>query len=139
MYDEALWDKTENIRAWTSISNIKICPICEEEDSFEIVKEEIIYIEEDTIDRIEQEHFIEAERKDWYITICIWKNEHPMWPDHKIVWVGLYDEYWDLLDEIFLWDDDDLVVDFEDYDLDEFEVRVWCSKHKLFWRKFKLE
>jgi desulfoferrodoxin (superoxide reductase-like protein) len=85
---------------------------------------------------MEQEHFIEAEKKDGYITVCIWNNEHSMWKDHRIAWVGLYDEYEDLLGEVFLWEDDDLVIDFEDYDLDEFEVRVACSKHKMFGRKF---
>jgi rubredoxin len=136
IYDEALGDETEWIEAGTKIENLGVCPVCSETDTFEHINEEIIYVEEDTPDRMEQEHFIEAEKKDWYITVCVWKNEHPMWKDHRIAWVGLYDEYGDLLDEVFLWEEDDLVMDFEDYDLDEFEVRVGCSKHKMFGRKF---
>jgi rubredoxin len=136
IYDEALWDELEWIKAWTKIENLRTCPVCWAEDSFEYIKEEVIYIEEWTPDRIEQEHFIEAEKKDWYVTVCIWKNEHPMTQNHRIVWVALYDEYGDMLDEVFLWEDDDLVVDFEDYYLDEFEVRVACNQHKLFGRKF---
>jgi rubredoxin len=136
MYDEALGDDMEGIAPWTKIENLRTCPICGTEDSFEYITEEITYIEEWTPDKMEQEHYIEVDRKNGYITICIWNNEHPMSLEHRIAWVALYDEYGDMLDEVFLWEDDDLVVDFEDYDLDEFEVRIGCSKHKLFARKF---
>jgi rubredoxin len=136
IYDEALWDSTEWIKAWTKIEELEICPVCFEYDIFEPIKEEVIYIEEDTKDKFELAHFIEVEKKNWVLKVVIWGNSHPMWEEHRICWAWLFDEYWDLVDEEFLSADWDSIVEFVDYDLWEFEVRVMCSQHKLFGRKF---
>ena len=58
--------------------------------------------------------------------------------EHRILSIWLFDEYWDLVEEKFLWIDDDTVVVFDDYDLDEIEIRVRCSKHWIFGKKFEL-
>jgi rubredoxin len=136
IYDEALWDYIEWIPAWTKIERLERCPVCFEYDTFEWIKEEVIYIEKNTNDRIELAHFIEVKRKNWILEVIIWKNSHPMWEEHRICWVWLFDEYSDLVDEEFLSPDSDSIVEFEDYNLWEFEVRIKCSQHKLFGRKF---
>ena len=61
-----------------------------------------------------------------------------MWDDHRIAWVWLFDEYEDLVEERFLKSDDDSVVVFDDYWLTDFEVRIKCTQHKLFAKKFVL-
>jgi len=58
--------------------------------------------------------------------------------EHRILSIWLFDEYWDLVEEKFLNVDDDSVVTFDNYDLDDIEIRVRCSKHGIFARKFEL-
>lgn len=138
IYDEALWDKWEWIESWTKIEYLSPCPVCLEYDTFNHINEEVIYIEENTKDLYEMSHFIEAEKKDWKILITIGHDVHPMWEEHRISWIWIYDEYWDLVTEEFLWIDFETSIEFEDYDLDEFEIRIKCTQHNLFARKFDL-
>ncbi len=136
VYDESIWDEVDWIEAWTKIDQFEFCPVCNEYDSFHHINEEVTYIDENTVDKIDLEHDIEVSRDDFSIEVIIWNNSHPMWDDHRITWVWLYDEYSDLVDEKFLSVDSDSVVVFDDYDLDEFEIRVKCSLHKIFAKKF---
>lgn len=138
VYEESFWDEVEWIEAWTKIESFDACPVCDEFDTFHHIEEEIIYIEEDTGDALELLHFIDATKQDWTIQVTIWNNIHPMWKEHRISWVWLFDEYWELLEEEFLWVESDLSIDFYDYDLDDFEIRVKCNEHNLFARKFAL-
>lgn len=137
-FDEAFWDESEEIAPATKIEEIDICPACLEKDTFYQIKEEAIYIEDNTNDIFEQEHFIELEHKNRKLNVKIWDLDHPMEKDHRILSVMLFDEYGDLVYEKFLniWDDLNLV--FDDYDLDEVEIRVKCSKHGNFAKKFAL-
>lgn len=137
-FDEAFWDEWEEIEAGTKIDTFLSCPVCFEEDSFFQIKEEVNYIHKNTNDKIELEHFIKIYHKNRKIEVEIWNNSHPMEKDHRILSVSLFDEYWDLVLEKFLWEDDDTFVVFDDFDLDIVEVRVKCSKHWLFARKFAL-
>lgn len=138
MYDEARWDRAEGIEAGTKIDDIWACPVCFEYDTFNHINEEVFYIEDDSKDLIEQSHYIEASKIDnSKIEVTIGRNNHPMWDDHRILWVWLYDEYKDLVDERFLLEDDDLVIEFDDFGLDDFEIQVKCSKHNLFAKKFE--
>lgn len=139
IYDEAIWDNVDSIEAWTKIEDIETCPSCYEYDTFSHITEEITYLDSEFFfDSIEQEHDIEIEKIDNNLSITIWWNSHPMWDDHRIAWVWLFDEYWDLVEENFLSENDDTIVIFEDYDLDEFEIRVKCTQHKIFAKKFVL-
>jgi len=138
IYDEAIWDSWEGIEAWTKIEDIVSCPVCDEYDSFHFISEEITYLWDDLNDKFEVEHFIELNHIDDTFEIIIWWNMHPMWEDHRIAWVWLFDEYCDLVEEKFLWIDDDSVVVFDDYWLQDLEVRIKCTQHKLFAKKFVL-
>ena len=138
VYDEAFWDKSEWILPWTKIEDLLECPVCNEIDTFNYINEEIIYMNKDTRDKYELAHFIDAKKENWKLLVTIWDNMHPMTEDHRICWLWLYDEYWDLVTEEFLWVDDDTTLELEDYELDEFEVRLKCSQHNLFSRKFDL-
>ena len=98
----------------------------------------MIYLDENTVDKVELEHLPEINH-DWIsIEVTVWNNSHPMEKEHRILSIWLFDEYWDLVEEKFLWIDDDTVVVFDDYDLDEIEIRVRCSKHWIFGKKFEL-
>lgn len=138
IYDESLWDPSEWISPWTKIDNFEKCPVCYEYDSFHHINEEVMYIDENTFSRVELEHDIKIKNDNYSIEVTIWNNTHPMTDDHRITWVWLYDEYSDIVDEKFLSIDDDSVVVFDNYDLDQFEIRVKCSEHKLFAKKFDI-
>ena len=138
IYDEALWDSGEWLESGVKIDDNFMCPVCEEYDTFHHVNEEICYLDDEPTDLFEIDHFIEVNHKWEEFEVIIWWNTHPMWEDHRIVWVWLFDEYSDLIDEKFLKTDDDSVVIFDDFWIDEFEIRVKCSEHKLFAKKFVL-
>ncbi len=136
IYDEAIWDSVDGIPAWTKIEDLNYCPSCQEIDTFNHINEEITYIDEDTVDKIDLEHDIQISHDNFRIEVTVWWNSHPMWDDHRIAWVALFDEYSDLIEEKFLWIDDDSFVVFNNYDLDEFEIRVKCTQHQTFAKKF---
>lgn len=138
VFDEALWDEVEEINWWTKIEKLDCCPSCLELDSFFQIKEEVIYIWENTNDKIEQEHFINIFHKDRKIEVEIWWNSHPMEKEHRLLSIWLFDEYWDLVEEKFLKEEDDTFVIFDDYDLDYLEIRLRCNKHWIFGKKFAL-
>ncbi|MDD3794302.1 MAG: rubredoxin [Candidatus Gracilibacteria bacterium] len=138
IYDEAIGDSGEGIEAGTKIDEIISCPVCEEYDTFHHINEEITYLGNDLNDKFEVEHFIEVNHIDDTVEVIIGGNTHPMGEDHRIAWVGLYDEYGDLVEERFLNSDDDSAVTFDDYSLDEIEIRIKCTQHKLFAKKFVL-
>jgi desulfoferrodoxin (superoxide reductase-like protein) len=48
----------------------------------------------------------------------------------------LYDVYWDLVDTKFMQQDVDPIVEFDFDDLWEYEIRVQCSLHGIWWKKF---
>lgn len=138
VYDESSGDEVEEIEAGTKIDSLDCCPVCLETDGFFQLKEEVIYLDENTVDKVELEHLPDINH-DWInIEVTVWNNSHLMEKEHRILSIWLFDEYWDLVEEKFLWIDDDTVVVFDDYDLDEIEIRVRCSKHWIFGKKFEL-
>ena len=137
-FDEALWDPSEWIEAWVKKTEEFVCPVCNEEDTFYHIDEEITYIEDDTNDILEMDHFIEIKHDNFQFEVNIWDNVHPMGENHRIAWIWLFDEYWEMVDEKFLEIETDSTVLFDDYDLDTFEIRVKCSQHQLFAKKFEL-
>lgn len=138
VYDEAFWDEIEEIKPWTKIENIKICPICWEEDSFYFVNEEANYLDENTSTLKELDHFIELEKLDhWKLKVIISENEHSMEKEHRIASVSIFDEYGELVEEKFLEEDFSWDIILEDYDLGDFEIRIKCNRHWVFARKFE--
>ncbi len=141
IYDEDLGDLDSNIPAGTKFYDLwdyYTCPVCSElPDIFHEIKEEINYIQKSTIDKLEQSHFIDIKSIDKdNIKISIWKEEiHPCWLEHRITSIWLYDEYWDIVDEVFLEEDMPPETDFDISDLDEYEVRVRCTIHWVWARK----
>jgi len=136
VFDKALWDKEEYIEIWEELDK---CPVCEEYDTFQWIEEEVNHIEVNenkNLDSIEIDHFPEVEIKDWKLKVSIWNEIHPMWPEHRIASIGLYDEYGDLIEEKFLKMDNEATVIFDFDNLDEFEIRAKCSLHWIWGRKF---
>ena len=136
VYDESIWDEWEWIEAGTIFDNLGedfICPVCnEDKDNFYIIEEEVNYIKEEKYkDYLMLEHFPEVKINEDKIIVSIWKDLHPMWEDHRISSVLLYDEYGDLVEEIFLDIDEEPIVEFDYFWDEEFEIRVRCSLHWL--------
>jgi len=135
IYDEDKWEIDDNIKPWTKFDNLWnsfVCPWCSElPEVFHEIKEEINYFSEIPFDVIEAEHFINTEIDNkWNITITIWKWAfHPVWAEHRITSISIYDEYWDLVYEKFYQEDEDPILEFNILDLDDFEIRTRCSIH----------
>lgn len=142
IYDESLGDSEEWIKSWTafySLWDYFTCPVCgETKDSFHEITEQINYIEdENSVDFMELDHFMEIYKEEWLIEVKIWKEMHPSWEDHRITEISLYDEYGDLVETKFIevWEEPE--VQFDISDLDDYELRVRCSLHWVWWRKIK--
>lgn len=140
IYDESVWDIEEWISGLTefySLWDTFVCPVCwDNKDSFYEIEEEVNYISKQSyIDSLSDEHFPKIKVSDDKIVISVWKDLHPMWDEHRISSVLLYDEYWDLIEEIFLQIDEDPIVEFEYQGFDGFEIRVRCTLHWLWGRK----
>lgn len=133
IYDSAFWDMEEEIEIWDILEQ---CPVCEEYDTFQGIEEEVNYIEDDIMDSIELEHFPEVTIQWDKLIVVVWWELHPMWEDHRIASVWLYDEYWDLIDEKYLEMENEARIEFDFDDLDEYEIRVKCSLHWVWGKKF---
>lgn len=133
LYDTALWDKEENVEIWVELNK---CPVCEEFDIFQWIEEEVNYINDDNLYWLEIDHYPEVRIENDKIYVTVGNEIHPMWESHRIAAVYLYDEYWDLIEVKYLELDTEAVIDFDFYNLDEFEIRVQCTNHWLWWKKF---
>ena len=133
-YDDAIWDIEEEVKPWEVLEK---CPVCEEYDCFQWIDEEVNYITVDNLWALEIDHIPEVEIKDGKLKVTIANEIHPMWESHRIATVSLYDEYQDLIETIYLDLENEAVVEFDFDDLDEFEIRVKCSVHGVWGRKFK--
>ncbi len=134
VFDDDFWDKQEGIAPWVRPEK---CPVCDDYDSFQWVTEQVNYIKDDTSDMMELDHFPEIIINSDNLEVQIWKESHPMWPEHRILSIALHDEYGDLIEKKYLIDQDESKISFDFDDLDEFEIRVKCSVHWLWWKKFK--
>ncbi len=134
-FDGDLWDTEEWIKPWDTLDK---CPVCEEYDCFQWIDEEVNYIDDDNnLEALEIDHFPEIEISHWKLKVIVGNEIHPMWIEHRIASVWLYDEYGDLIQTNYLELDLEAVTEFEFDDLDEFEIRVKCSTHWVWWKKFK--
>lgn len=138
IYDESQWD--EDISYGTSFDALDdyfTCPVCwAEKDYFHEIKEEVNYIPEDPREPLEIDHYIETKVSRDKLVVTIGNEIHPMWDSHRISAVSLYDEYGDLIETKFMDYDVDPVVEFDFDDLWEYEIRVQCSLHGVWWKKF---
>lgn len=141
IYDEDKWELDDGIESWTKFDNLwdhYVCPVCSSyPDTFQEIKEEINYLWNIPMDFIEAEHFINVKTLDENnIKVSIWSGDyHPNWPDHRITSIWLYDEYSELVEEIFLVEGENPEVEFDISDLDYYEIRVRCSLHWVWWLK----
>ena len=141
IYDEDRGEIDDNIKPWIKFENLWdnfVCPACWElPEVFHEIKEEINYLWEIPFDAIEAEHFINTEFfEDWNIKITVWKWAfHPVWAEHRITSIGIYDEYWDLVYDKFYQKDEDPILGFDVSDLDDFEIRARCSIHWVWGKK----
>lgn len=138
IYDEALWDIEDWYEPWVKLYDMQdyfLCPACWERVwYFQEINEEVIYLYKDDNLTIEEElHYPVILKENWKIKVRVWIEEnHPNEEKHFISSVVLLDEYWDVVEEKFLSYEKNWTVEFDDYDLDEFEVRVSCNLHGVF-------
>jgi len=133
-YDKSTWDKEEDVEVWIELEK---CPICEEYDTFQGIEEEVNYIDTDDIGVLESDHMPVFNFKDDKLEVRVWREAHVMWDDHRISSVWLYDEYGDLVEEKYIWVDEEWNIVFDVSDLDEWEVRIKCTQHWIWSRKFE--
>lgn len=134
IYDEALWDKQEWIKPGTKFEEIGenfVCPSCYEGgDFFHEIKDEINYPNsKNNLTQLEKEHTICYTIKWSVLEVSVDNGQHSMTEEHHIVWMALYDENGELIEEKFLTQDDDTIIEFDlDY-ISDFELRIKCSQH----------
>ena len=136
IFDEKFSNSEDTIE---KVTNETICPSCEEFDSFQWIEEIVNYaVDNDNLELLEVEHIPQVEKldKEWKnIKVIAWLREHPMWLENRIISISLFDEYWDLVLEEFLYEDSEPTTEFDVSDFDEYEIRVKCSLHWVWWRK----
>lgn len=138
VYEESIWDEIDDIKPGTKIETFSSCPHCWAEDSFFQVEEEVVMVDESSHEKIMRDHKIDIVHDNQKFEITIADNSYPMDENCRISSVALFDEYGYLVEEKILSIDDDSVVEFDDYDLEEGEVRIRSTKYWLFWRKFDI-
>jgi len=141
-YDEALGDSIESIEAGTkfySMQDFFTCPVCWEwSESFEVEKEDIIYVEDiSNLDSVEKQHIPSVQILWDSAIVKVWIDEHPMMQEHYIASIGLYDECWDLVEEEFLLPESIPEISFDISSLDDFEIRAKCNLHWIWWIKLE--
>jgi rubredoxin len=142
IYDESIWDKEEGVKSGTKFENLWdnfCCPVCGElSEEFHEITEEINYIDENNLLWMEMEHFINIEIKSWNLEVKIGKWDfHPSWEEHRISQISLYDEYWDFVEERFFVSGQEAFAEFDISDLDDLEIRIRCTLHWVWGRKFE--
>ncbi|USN59246.1 MAG: hypothetical protein H6767_04135 [Candidatus Peribacteria bacterium] len=60
-----------------------------------------------------------------------------MLDEHRISSISLYDEYGDMVEELFLQPEVVAEASFDVSDMDEFEIRVRCNLHGVWGKKFQ--
>lgn len=137
IYDELTWDDDLGVPPHTYFENLPndfFCPVCDtHRDDFTLFDEEIHYpINRENLTPIEAKHFPEYEIVWDVLHYHISENHHLSDENHFIYKIVLFDETWDeILTHLFeSWDKVKGIFDI-DY-LDDFELRVYCSKEWVF-------
>lgn len=138
IYDETLGE--EDFQQGTSFDELGdyfTCPVCWAlKEEFHGIEEEVNQISDNPNDPLEIDHFIETQITWEKLIVTVWNAIHPMWDSHRIAAVSLYDEYWDLIETKFMQQDVDPIIEFDFDDLAEYEIRVQCSLHGMWGKKF---
>lgn len=142
VYEEILWDTDLWIEAWTKYDDLPngfSCPACMEwKEHFSAIVEEVNYLDDnDYKSWVEREHMIYYRLEDEVLYVSVWWSNHSFSEDHYIMSIGIYDEYWDLIEERTLNNEDNPETIFESFDFDEFEIRVVCNSHWVWGMKLK--
>lgn len=142
-YDETLgdkWNEIEPYTYWWELWEYWTCPNCwSEKEFFHGIKEEILTpLNKDKMSNLEASHTPEINIKDDICSVNVWYISHPNWEWHYISSVSLYDEVWELLEEINLDIDDISDVEFDISYLDIFEIRAKCTIHGI-WSSWIIE
>jgi len=136
VYDESLGDSVDFIDEHTLFDNLGedfVCPVCAaEKDDFFMIKEEVNYIW-DTMSSLETEHFIDIYIEDDFLEVSV--PNHSNIKDHRISEISLFDDDGELLETIFISTQNKIEANFDISFLDEFEIRIRCSSHWVWWRK----
>ncbi len=140
IYDEMMWEKEDWIDYWTKFDSLWdnfICPQCGEwGEYFQEINPHIHSLDDQNFIWIELEHTpIIEELDNGFIKIEV---EHPDEQDHFIWNIGIFDEYWELVYEEFIQPGTPAYLELDVSDLDEYEVRVQCSLHWIFGKKFEI-
>lgn len=144
IYDEALWDEEDGIEAGTVIDEIPSdihCPGCDESfDDFSPIEDEVLYAENpQSLNHLEKEHIPHVIYQDTErVEICVGEEMHPSDDDHRITAVYLVDDEGHIVEEIFIMEGEDPVVEFDISGLELFEIRASCNRHGL-WSTWLIE
>lgn len=139
LYDSRLGLPDSNISAGTPFGTADdsrfMCPQCGgSKDIFIEVEESIIEVEDPAdLTEIESEHVPIYTVNDDVLTVRIGQNgsEHPQDHEHMIEWIEVRDEYSDVIDRVYFWENDEVTAVFS-IDTDEkFEVLASCSEHGI--------
>jgi len=134
IFDEILDWNDDSIER---VDDFTICPSCEEKNTFQGIEEVVNYPEnEENLEFLEIQHYPKIDlidEKKQIIKVSF--ENHPMWIEHKIISIWLYDEYWDLIREELILEESIPEVEFDVFDFDEYEIRVKCSIHWVWGRK----
>lgn len=134
-YDQWLWDERSDIFWGTPVDDIEFCPWCGESDCFQWVEEEVNYCDEDRSFLAWDHDIVYKINDDEVIEVIVADGGHPMWEDHRITTISLYDEYGDMVENIFYPTDAEAIWEFDVSELDDFEIRIKCSIHGVWWKK----
>ena len=139
IYDEMIGEVEDWINPWTKFDNLWdnfLCPQCNElSEYFQEITPHVHSLDEEFMVGIEAEHIPHIAKLDnWFIKIEV---NHPDETSHFVWNIWIYDEYWDLVHEEFIKPWDPAYLEFDISDLDEYEIRVSCSLHWIFGKKFE--
>jgi len=140
IYDEINGEVEDWIEYWTKLDDIRekfVCPSCfESSDNFQEITPYVQSLDDwEDILGIEIEHIPNVDISDnWEIKIEI---NHSSEESHFIWNIEIYDEYGDLVYEEFFRPWEPAYLEYDISDLDDFEIRVQCSIHWIFSKKFE--
>lgn len=137
IYDELKWDSHEWIEENTpyiALPNDFFCPFCEtHKDDFVMLDEPVFTpIDAYRLTPIEAEHYPLYTIENDILRFEVGQTEHPQTKDHFIYKVALFDDGGDLIEERHFQCDQKAEWSFDLEYIDEFELRVFCSRDGIF-------
>ncbi len=118
------------------------CPQCSSsKDLFLEVEETVLEVEDPAdLTEIEAEHVPVYSVADEILTVTVWQigSEHPQSADHMIEWIEVRDEYGEIVDRVYLGENDEQTALFSIDTEDFFEVFASCSEHGI-WKWISYE